>query len=612
MGHSRGSMVTTMSRDDQEIHESDHIVSDLGDETEEEYFVGSEMVRASRKLRRVCGACVCICWLVGLYLVYMVPDERGRRMVDCVGATANVTMRYGPRGDGMSHSVFGIWSTVGSAGDGELPYDATPFLLTGVQPDTACHRVNVTMPDVETPRDTGLVALVARGGCSFEQKMQHLTSAGIQLMLEYDRIHDGSCAIMNSENGVDHMDGTPSPLTGVVSVTSRAAYDFVAPYVPHEPAFGDSSTIRGNNSYAIVEISRARKRHELILGVFDLSELMLVVFAVGSIAMGSWCALVYDGQAVTGQYGTEKHGEDDSVHVLSMTNAVSFVWVASGMLLVLFFLSSSILASVFALVFALAGWESGYLTLSLILSRTAQRMHVQRCLWTLHHASYMSDCISLVVSTMVAGSWLLGRHEWFWYIGQDILAFFLLLSIFCLVRLSSLKIVVVLLGFALVYDAFWVFIQPKLTGSTSIMVDVVEGLSLPLFIAFPQFSTVGSAIQYSVLGLGDIALPGMCIVFAAWVSNQSGTISYFLSTLVAYVAGLLLCFIALAYNVGGQEGQPALVYVVPCILTTFLGCAWYQGSLKPLWTGGEMLQRSLAPLNSDEDVLNDHLDPLLP
>jgi hypothetical protein len=406
--------------------------------SEDEYFVrdhfGWSRVEVRPMARRILGVGLLVCWVVGLYIVYALPDGRARTMVDCLGANVNVTVRYGSEND-VQHTMFGVYS-----GNRTLTDEADGFLIAGIEPGNACQAVNVTLPDdmVDDPPEN-LAALVSRGGCSFAEKMKHINEGGIQMMIEYDTIHDGSCVLMQLEE-----DGEG------VSITSRAAYDFIVPRLPSL-----------NRTY--VEISRGRRNHALLFGVLDLSEVALLVYAVLCLSVGTWFALFL--------YNTQddyigKLPEEREV-VVSMRNAVSFIWVASGMLLVLFFLSSDILASLFALAFALGGAESGYMVMSLMASALVEKILIY--IPSLYGTLYAFDVVSLALSTGVAGLWLLGRHMWFFYIGQNILAFFILVSSFSMVRLPSLRVVTALLGVALIYDAFWVFIQPRLTGSTSIM-----------------------------------------------------------------------------------------------------------------------------------------------
>jgi signal peptide peptidase-like protein 2B len=56
----------------------------------------------------------------------------------------------------------------------------------------------------------------------------------------------------------------------------------------------------------------------------------------------------------------------------------------------------------------------------------------------------------------------------------------------------------------------------------------------------------------------------------------------------AYIAGLLLTFMALYFEVGGQGGQPALCYLVPTVLGGTVGYAHLRGDLKEMWRGGDL------------------------
>lgn len=44
--------------------------------------------------------------------------------------------------------------------------------------------------------------------------------------------------------------------------------------------------------------------------------------------------------------------------------------------------------------------------------------------------------------------------------------------------------------------------------------------------------------------------------------------SYFLPCLLSYGTGLVLTYLALMLSLFGDEGQPALMYLVPCTLGT--------------------------------------------
>lgn len=59
--------------------------------------------------------------------------------------------------------------------------------------------------------------------------------------------------------------------------------------------------------------------------------------------------------------------------------------------------------------------------------------------------------------------------------------------------------------------------------------------------------------------------------------------------MVSYVVGLVVSVVA---GIASGEGQPALLYLVPCVLGTLLGKAWHMGKLKDVWHGVAKVQPS--------------------
>lgn len=577
-------------------------IEEQSDEEEhwgEDAFPGTRRPSVSNRASWGCLSSVVVCWLLSLYSIYYRPDTHRKGMVDCYGANANVTVRY--EGFNVSSlSSFGIFSGLGE-NDTLLP-TAQEFVVVGIHPVDACEPLeDVIVPNVtEVDGTMSHAALVGRGGCTFAQKFDNLKNAGISLMIEYDAIHDDSCVRMNLTSNETSHRVPGSELMGGVSVTSRTAYTAIIPFLPNDTHAGDQRYgvetqvySKNRTTGAVIIVISEPERHGILFGVVDASQVILLVYAVCAIAMGSWWARCRD----TDEYRMYQISETDSVstakreedsYVLSLRTAWSFVFLASFMLLIMFFLSSSVLASLFALLFAVSGWESTHM----VVSRSVQRILMPLVPLEVLH---VLDIVSLVGATVVAGGWLLARDTSYWWIGQDILAFFLIVVTLDAIRIPTMKIGVVLLLGALVYDVFWVYIQPEITGTASVMVSVVKGLSLPLFIAIPAFSSVGSNAAMCILGLGDVVLPGLWIVFAAASDAASkhiditdapsywSSVSLFYSTLAGYVVGLLLTNIALWFNIGGQGGQPALLYIIPCILGIYCLVAWRKKQLHVLW-----------------------------
>ena len=82
---------------------------------------------------------------------------------------------------------------------------------------------------------------------------------------------------------------------------------------------------------------------------------------------------------------------------------------------------------------------------------------------------------------------------------------------------------------------------------------------------------------YTMLGLGDIVLPGLLVAFAARCDACALQRRYFPLMVCGYAVGLAMANVAVAYF---AQGQPALLYLVPCTLGPFLHAAQRDGYLQ--------------------------------
>ncbi|CCD26389.1 aspartic endopeptidase NDAI_0H02150 [Naumovozyma dairenensis CBS 421] len=141
------------------------------------------------------------------------------------------------------------------------------------------------------------------------------------------------------------------------------------------------------------------------------------------------------------------------------------------------------------------------------------------------------------------------------------------------------------------YDIYFVFFS-KIMETVAMKIDIPVKLSLPI-----NFDTVTEEVEFAILGLGDIILPGMfmlvCYKYDIWkwhlnhpdrefhFANWSYIGKYFITSFTGYITGIGLCLVALAKT---GKAQPVLLYVVPTLLTSVLGLAWLQGDLEEMWT----------------------------
>jgi len=202
---------------------------------------------------------------------------------------------------------------------------------------------------------------------------------------------------------------------------------------------------------------------------------------------------------------------------------------------------------------------------------------------------------------------------------MDAMGMGLCVAFIAFVRLPSLKVSTLLLSGLLLYDVFWVFFS-QYVFNANVMVKVATRpadnpvgamarklhlgghmarnaprLSLPGKLVFPSTHNSG---HFSMLGLGDIVMPGLLLCFVMRydaykraqalkmaeagipVSNSWRRISYFHCSLVGYFLGLLTATVSSEVF---KAAQPALLYLVPFTLLPLFAMAYLKGDLKTMW-----------------------------
>jgi len=148
---------------------------------------------------------------------------------------------------------------------------------------------------------------------------------------------------------------------------------------------------------------------------------------------------------------------------------------------------------------------------------------------------------------------------------------------FCIQGIEMMSIgsivngVVLLIGLFF-YDIFWVFGTNYIMGDgNSVMVSVAKNFEAPIKLLFPK-TLPSVAGQFSMLGLGDIVIPGfyvaMCLRYDKSTNNVTRVFQW---CFVGYCLGLgATVFVMHVF----KAAQPALLYIVPAILLfSFVGAA---------------------------------------
>jgi minor histocompatibility antigen H13 len=143
------------------------------------------------------------------------------------------------------------------------------------------------------------------------------------------------------------------------------------------------------------------------------------------------------------------------------------------------------------------------------------------------------------------------------------------------VQLGSFCTSAALLSGLFLYDIFWVF-------GTDVMVTVATNVDGPIKLVFPQ-TLFGSHEKTSLLGLGDIVIPGFFIaqtyIFSK-LSAKKRDARYFKVAMTAYFCSLVNTMVVMVVF---KHAQPALLYIVPWLLVSTFLAAVANGELKTMY-----------------------------
>ncbi|XP_051725759.1 signal peptide peptidase-like 2A isoform X2 [Ctenopharyngodon idella] len=357
---------------------------------------------------------------------------------------------------------------------------------------------------------------------------------------------------------------------------------------------------------------------------FDASIIVMLLIAVFTVTMGGfWSGAAEKARQAAGPSSEAGDDRSDSseLSLYSPLKVLLFVAMMCVMLVLMYFFYKW-LVYVIIVIFCLASASALYNCLdSLMTAVGCGTLSVSCRERSVSVRSLLLAAVCITLSVI----WGVYRNDdrWIWIL-QDLLGIAFCLNFLKTISLSNFKICVILLSLLLLYDVFFVFITPFLTANgESIMVQVALGPGagggkgggkgvvvpadpssssyekLPVVMRIPQFSAVAQNLcmmQFSILGYGDIIIPGLlvayCHRFDMWTGNSRRT--YFISCAVAYAVGLMVTFAVMLLS---KMGQPALLYLVPCTLLTSSILASVRKEFKDFWAG---TSSKMEPLDTPE------------
>ncbi|KAK7803938.1 hypothetical protein U0070_020155 [Myodes glareolus] len=439
---------------------------------------------------------------------------------------------------------------------------------------------------------TNQIALVARGNCTFYEKVRLAQGSGAHALLIVSKeklVPPGGNKTQYEEISIPVALLSHRDLQDIFRRFGRAV--MVALYAPSEP-------------------------------VMDYNMVIIFIMAVGTVALGGYWAGSRDVKKYMKHKrddGPEKQ-EDEAVDVTPVMICV-FVVMCCVMLVLLYYFYDHLVYVIIG-IFCLASSTGLYSCLA----PCVRKLPFCTCripdnnLPYFHKRPQARMLLLALFCVAVTVVWGVFRNEdqWAWVL-QDVLGIVFCLYMLKTIRLPTFKACTLLLLVLFIYDVFFVFITPFLTKSgNSIMVEVATGPSnssthekLPMVLKVPRLNTSPLSLcdrPFSLLGFGDILVPathnfgdsvppGLLVAYCHRfdIQVQSSRI-YFVACTIAYGLGLLVTFVALVLM---QRGQPALLYLVPCTLMTSCTVALWRRELGAFWTGSgfakDVPQTSWAP-----------------
>ncbi|GMF48630.1 unnamed protein product [Phytophthora fragariaefolia] len=423
--------------------------------------------------------------------------------------------------------------------------------------------------------------------------------------------------------------------------------------------------------------------------VMDPAQVILWLVACATVLVGSYKGAIYErtkaqlkaalvaadatsSDAIAqAQVAYEEHDEqapNQEQLDLNSWHALAFLVLGSGFLVLLFFVD------VVIVVVVLFGIGSVSATFQVIWEPLLRHLPVKflhklpwrDVLWqwediVIPAVWSVGDVVALFLSFGIALFWFFSRFQSYSWVFQDIFGVCFCLVFLRTARLPNLKVATVLLVLVFMYDIFMVFISPYIFKE-SVMIKVATGgaqssatggvssgyclryptdtkhscrsESMPILLRVPKMLDWRAGT--SLLGLGDIVLPGLLLVFCARydyatrgqlfghlthphgkmfgrrpigdVTSRSPAVpagvnpdlemlgaelgtskehhpcrrGLFCLLMWGYTIGLLLANIAVVVS---SSGQPALMYLVPCTLGVLAIAGWRRGILNKLWEG---------------------------
>lgn len=195
-------------------------------------------------------------------------------------------------------------------------------------------------------------------------------------------------------------------------------------------------------------------------------------------------------------------------------------------------------------------------------------------------------CVLIVAWHFVTKNWIL----------NNLLGLAFCFNAIELISIDSVSVGCTLLGGLFLYDIFWVF-------GTDVMVTVAKSFDAPIKLMIPlDFTEKGfTSVNFGMLGLGDIVLPGLFIALLCrfdFEHHPAKRRVYFYFSFISYIFGLATTIIVMHVF---RAAQPALLYLVPTCVGIPLLLSLVRGEIQPLLKYEDYPKKKKKDSSTDEN-----------
>ena len=345
-----------------------------------------------------------------------------------------------------------------------------------------------------------------------------------------------------------------------------------------------------NDNYAILNFSFGFKNEKYSFSYIKFCNSESPYLSMFSCAIIFCVALIYLIFSTYVQLGQKIVQEINEEMNIQWYHGIFFICLGSCMLLIIYFFFDYIIYIFNGLV-AFQCFICLQITLEFFIEKHIKRINPELLSKKYYNKLKLHNILSIIISLILVIIYFFNKH----WIMNNIMAFGLVFTILSLILFKSFKVCFVFLICIFLYDTFWVFYSENIF-SGNVMETTATKVNLPIKLEMPILFSTNPIKDCMLLGLGDIALPGMIVKYCKRFDQISIRLrkknGYYIFSLILYIISVIIAMICMFVF---KHGQPVLFYISPAFIFGLIGKSIYQDQFIDFWNGIEL------PPQNDKD-----------